>query len=253
MADDLLQVINSTLEKRSHRANGRKDVNFEFADMASHLMRNPLSVIQTSVRCLQTLDLEPVDRDNLQEKIWQQSQRLTNFANELLNILRLETEGAHVYTAPVSLPPLVERVLAFVRHENPDLNFQMQPTVAPLPPVAADSVKTEMIMLNLLLGAGRRCHPLGGTVTIALIANTAEVVITISDNGRPIPIGPAEDIFQPFYAPGRTQTNIPSTYQLGLYTTRRWVELQRGRIWADSIAGEGSRFSFSLPIWECRS
>jgi signal transduction histidine kinase len=43
---------------------------------------------------------------------------------------------------------------------------------------------------------------------------------------------------------------MPSTYQLGLYTTKHFVELQNGRIWAESESDRGSKFSFSMPVWE---
>ncbi len=42
---------------------------------------------------------------------------------------------------------------------------------------------------------------------------------------------------------------MPSTYQLGLYTTKRLIELQDGSVWAESQPDKGTRFGFSLPIW----
>ncbi len=56
-------------------------------------------------------------------------------------------------------------------------------------------------------------------------------------------------IFSRFYPIDNHGDKMPSTYRLGLYSTRRLIELQNGRVWAESEAGKGTRLSFSLPIW----
>ena len=103
--------------------------------------------------------------------------------------------------------------------------------------------------MNLLLSAARRCGQ-GGQITIKPEGRKAEVMISITDNGTPIPGELLEKVFWQFYPVDDGQDKMPSTYQLGLYATKRLVELQNGRIWAESWPTAGSQFSFSLPIWE---
>jgi signal transduction histidine kinase len=77
----------------------------------------------------------------------------------------------------------------------------------------------------------------------------AEVIISVKDDGESIPGEQLARIFWQFYPVDDGHNKMPSTYNLGLYNTKRLVELQNGRIWAESRP-DGTQFSFSLPIWE---
>ena len=226
---------------------GNTYLQFEFADMASHLLRTPLSFIQTSINLLMNVKLDAADQQELLSRMRKQNQRLKDFVNELLKVLRLETEGIQANTEAISLQPLIERVLNLVRYEQPHHIFEFRQPDGSLPMVMVDPTKTELILLNLLLSAVRRC-PNGGHITVRLAQNASEVIASIIDDGEPIPTKLLDKAFWQFYPIGGEDGKMPSTYQLGLYTTKQFVELQNGRIWAESQASRGSKFSFSMPI-----
>jgi PAS domain S-box-containing protein len=219
---------------------------FEFADMASHLLRTPLSFIQTSIDLLINAKLEVEDQQAMLRRMKLQTHRLKNVVNELLKMLRVETEGTQAYLEPVDLVPLVERVLNLIRYEQSHHTFELA-AYETLPLVQADQTKTELILLNLLLSAVRRCRH-EGQITVQLEQQAAEVVVSITDNGDTIPTKLLNKAFWQFYPVDNDNGKIPSTYQLGLYTTKQFVELQHGRIWAESQPGQGSSFSFSMPV-----
>ena len=181
------------------------------------------------------------------DKIREQGQRIREFTKDLLEMSRLETGSVHVYPEPVVLPTLIERVLDLIRPEEPRYVFSF---IAPdtFPIVAADSGKTELILLSLLRSAMSRC-PNGGHITMELEARTSEAVISVTDDGEVIPLRQLDRVFSQFYPVDDEGDKMPSTYQLGLYTTKRLLELQNGRVWAESQPDKGTRFSFSLPIW----
>ena len=219
---------------------------FEFADMASHLLRTPLSFIQTSIGLLMNVKLDADEQKAILSRMQKQNQRLKDFVNELLKILRLETEGMQTSSEPIAISPLIERVLDLVRYEQPHHTFEFHQPNDSLLMVMGDPTKTELILLNLLLSAVRRC-PNGGHITVQSERQGAEVIIGIIDDGRPIPIKLLDKAFWQFYPVDDEDGKMPSTYQLGLYTTKQFVESQNGRIWAESQAGRGSKFSFSMP------
>jgi signal transduction histidine kinase len=225
-----------------------KYIRLEFANMASHLLRTPLSFIQTSIDLLMNSDLDAEERRITLDRIWEGSQRLTEFTDELLEMLRLETEEVHVYIEPVALLPLVERVLDLVRYEKPCHHFNLI-GFDKLPMVAADLIKTELVLFNLLTSAVNRC-PEGGHITIEPEIGTSEVNISIIDDGESVPAKLLDRVFGQFYPIDDENGKMPSTYQLGLYTAKRLVELQNGRIWVKNQPEQGSQFGFSLPIWE---
>jgi signal transduction histidine kinase len=182
------------------------------------------------------------------KKMRSQNQRLKNVINELLRMLRVETEGIRASAEPVEILPLVERVLNLVRYEQPHHVFSLD-TNNRLSMVIADATKTELILLNLLLSAVRRC-PDGGHIAVQLEQRTSKVSVSITDDGKSIPVKLLDRAFWQFYPVDDEGGKMPSTYQLGLYTTKQFVELQNGRIWAESQSGKGSKFSFSMPVWE---
>jgi signal transduction histidine kinase/DNA-binding response OmpR family regulator len=221
---------------------------FEFADMSAHLLRTPLNLIQTSVDLLMSSKLDDRSQQKTLQRMKEQSQRLTEFTNELLKMLRLEVEGTRIHPERIYLPDIIQRLVNTLREEKGYHSFGF--IVPPdLPMVAADPTKTELVLLNLLLSSIRRC-PEGGHIEIALQVQGKEAVVTVTDNGQALQGKQLNQVFQQFYPVDDGYNKLPSTYHLGLYTTKRLVELQNGRIWAKSQAGYGSQFYFSLPIWE---
>ena len=89
----------------------------------------------------------------------------------------------------------------------------------------------------------------GGNIVLKLEARASEAVVTVSDDGEAIPLNQLDRIFTQFYAVDGDGDKMPSTYHLGLYTTKRLIELQNGCVWAESLPDNGTRFGFSLPIW----
>ncbi|MCB0213870.1 MAG: PAS domain S-box protein [Anaerolineae bacterium] len=223
---------------------------YEFANMASHLFRTPLSYIQASIDFLMSSELDTQERQAILSKMRAQSQRLAKYTNELLRLLRLENDDAAVCIEAVELLPLIERVLNLIQAERPRHGFTfINPNGHLIPKMAADPIKVELILLNLLLNAVRRC-PKGGEIKVEITTQSASVAVSISDDGEFIPAKQLRRIFWQFYPVDDDFDKMPSTYNLGLYNTKRLVELQNGRIWAESYPGQYSQFSFSLPIWE---
>jgi PAS domain S-box-containing protein len=222
-------------------------VRFEFANMASHLLRSPLSFIQASIDLMLNSELDVEEQRAMLSKMWEQGQRIREFIKELLEMSRLESGVVHVYSEPVVLPRLIERVLDLVRPEEPTYTFNFEAPGA-FPVVAADPGKTELVLLGLLRSGMSRC-PRGGCITVELETRASEVAVFVTDDGEPVPPRQLERIFTQFYPVDDDGNKMPSTYQLGLYTTKRLIELQTGRVWAESQLGKGTRFGFSLPIW----
>lgn len=220
----------------------------EFAQMASHLFRTPISIIQSSIDVLLESDLDDGERKNMLHSMRQQGQRLVDTVNELLKILRLETEGVAVQYAPIAVIPIVNRALTLVQDDNPYITFERSFSET-LPLALGDAAKTELIVLNLLLNAIRRCAK-GGHITVSAHSTPHEVLIGVEDTGPPLSPREKQRIFQRFYAVGDTEEKMPSTYNFGLYSVKQLVSLQRGRISVDSEPGATTKFFFSLPVWE---
>lgn len=225
-----------------------KQLELEFVNMASHLLRNPLNFIQTSIDLLIDSDLDIGEKQTILDGMREQSHRLSEATNELLKMLLLDVEEVRVNAKPTSILTLIERVLDLIQNDDPRYTFDL---TAPdeLPTVVADPTKTELVLLNLLTSAVKRCQN-RGYISIELEVRPSEVIISVVDDGEAISARPLDRIFGQFYSVDDEGGKMPATYQLGLYATKRLVELQNGCIWVESEPGQGSRFSFSLPVWE---
>ena len=86
-------------------------------------------------------------------------------------------------------------------------------------------------------------------MALGLEVRGSEAIVSVVDDGEPIPLKQLDRVFSQFYPVDDDDDKMPSTYQLGLYTTKRLIELQDGSVWAESQPDRGTRFGFSLPIW----
>jgi signal transduction histidine kinase len=226
---------------------GDEHIRFEFANMASHLLRTPLTSIQASIDILLSSELNAEEQRVMLDRLREQSQRMREFVKELLEMSRLEAGIVRVYAEPVALSPLIDRAFGLIQYEEPGHKFSFSLANA-LPIVAADLAKTELILINLLRNAVSR-SPNSGQITLEVETAADEVIISVADEGEAIPLVQLDRIFSQFYPIDSTSGTMMSTYHLGLYSTKRLIELQNGRVWVESQPGQGSRFSFSLPIW----
>lgn len=113
---------------------------------------------------------------------------------------------------------------------------------ASLPQVKAHHQYLQQILLNLLTNASK-FTPERGKITVSVSQNSTSLVVQVTDTGIGIPAEEQELIFQPYY-----QVNGGKGSGLGLAITKLLVELHGGKLWLKSAAGQGSTFSFSLPL-----
>lgn len=226
---------------------GDEQVRFEFANMATHLLRTPLASIQTAIDMLLGVELSVDEQRAMLTQMREQSRRMREFVKELLEMSRLEAGIVRIHAEPVILLPLLNRVLGLIQSEESRHTFSLL-VADSLPIITADLAKTELVLVNLLRNAVSRCQA-DGQITMSVEKRDEEVVISIADNGEAIPLDQLDRIFSQFYPIDSTGSTIVSTYHLGLYSTKRLIELQGGRVWVESQPGKGSRFSFSLPVW----
>ena len=119
---------------------------------------------------------------------------------------------------------------------------------ARVPAVVADLDRIVQVMLNLLSNAVKFCDAGHGTVEIALSQVQGYLRVDVRDNGPGIDAADQDAIFDKFRQAREPAAGKPVGSGLGLHITRRIVELLGGRIWVVSALGEGTCFSFTLPL-----
>mgnify|MGYP006144374171 CR=1 FL=1 len=111
----------------------------------------------------------------------------------------------------------------------------------------ADKTKLDIILTNFTSNAIKYNRE-GGKVTVSHALQDNMVVTSVQDNGLGIPAEQQAKMFQKFFrVEGDDRKNIPGT-GLGMYITKQFIEAMGGKLWFESVAGQGTTFHFSLPV-----
>src|SRR5690606_11445053 len=116
-----------------------------------------------------------------------------------------------------------------------------------LPTVAADATGVSEVLANLIDNAIKYSHE-GGVVNVSAAASSEFVTVTVEDNGIGMPDQVVSNLFHKFYRSHRSRETVAGT-GIGLYICKFIVESHGGTISVRSTEGQGSIFTFSLPIY----
>lgn len=229
-----------TMERRLARARE------EFTSMISHEMRGPLTGIVGYAELLATGKMAPQQLQQCAQLILQESLRLANLLDHVLDIERLAAGTLPFRPGPVALAPLVAEVFKLYDLRSPRHRL-VADLPADLPVLWADRNQLRQILENLISNA-IKYSPAGGEVRVQARPAGKLVRISVSDQGLGIPAAALPNLFRRFYrVPGPERQAIGGT-GLGLAIVKRMVEMHGGRIDVRSIPGKGSTFSFTIPV-----
>jgi two-component system phosphate regulon sensor histidine kinase PhoR len=218
----------------------------DFISNISHELRTPLAGLKALVDTLRGGALkDPPAARRFLKRMDTELDALTQMAQELLELSRVESGQAPLRLSPtpvadVLLPP-ADRLRP--QAERAGLSFTMNLGLQ-LPDVLVDAERAQLVITNLVHNAIKFTPP-GGRVTIGARPNGEEVIIWVQDTGVGIPAEDLPRIFERFYKADRARSGGGTG--LGLAIARHIVEGHGGRIWVESVEGEGSTFLFTLP------
>jgi signal transduction histidine kinase len=218
----------------------------EFVAIVSHELRTPLTALVGFADLLRTDDGDADERREWIEMLHEGAERLAHLVEELLDVSRIEEGRLELNRRPLDLTSAVETVTATFHSRASDRRIERQYAES-LPSVLADPDKLAQVLTNLISNA-IKYSPNGGPVRIAVEADDGALHLRVSDQGLGLPPDALELVFERFQRlEDESRQEIPGS-GLGLYITRHLVELQGGRIWADSPGpGKGSTFHVTLP------
>jgi signal transduction histidine kinase len=219
----------------------------EFVAVASHELRTPLAAVYGAAITLRHQDLDSKARDSMLDLIFQESHRLARIVNDVLWASQLESGRLGTNIERCDGVELADEVVTEARARLPD-GCTLELTVADsVPAVAADPEKLRRILVNLVDNAVKY-SPDGGRIDIEIGPADGHVRFAVRDQGLGMPESEHERIFDKFHRLDPNLQRGVSGTGLGLYICRELVLQMNGRIWVASAVGEGSTFSFELPV-----
>ena len=229
----------------------------DFIANISHELRTPLTSVRLLAETLEdVIETDPEKAQEFVEKIEIEVQYLTDMVTELLDLSRLESGYVTLTIEPVQAEQLVREVMARMLPLAQRHRVVLRTSVTEGHTlVAADSKQIMRVLVNLVHNA-IKFTPSGGTIVIGTrpLAGQRLQSFFVRDTGIGIRTEEIPRIFERFYKTSRSRTRNDyigpggGGTGLGLAIARHIVEAHGGRISAESEVGQGSQFTFTLPI-----
>ncbi|HSC26974.1 MAG TPA: ATP-binding protein [Vicinamibacterales bacterium] len=184
--------------------------------------------------------------DNLKVVV-SEGERLTKLIDDVLDLAKIESGKLEWHIEEVGVADVVERATAATSSLFEQKGLQLVKDVqADLPVLKGDRDRLIQVVINLISNAVKFTS--AGSVTCRAVRRDGEVVVSVIDTGPGIAPVDQPKVFERFKQVGDTLTDKPKGTGLGLPICREIVEHHGGRIWVRSTPGQGSTFSFSLPV-----
>ena len=233
-------------EEKNRQLDQLKD---EFLANTSHELRTPLNGIITIVESLIKGIGGPLSQE--QEKNLQlvrtSARRLSALVNDILDFSRIKHHDLRLHLRPVDLYSQVEIILELLKTQATFKNIQLLNRLEKDSPlVLADENRLSQILFNLVGNALRYTEE--GSVTITGNLQTDMMTVSVADTGIGIPENRLERLFEYYEQAGLSPEREYTGTGLGLPISRKLVELHGGKLDVASKVGQGSVFSFSLPL-----
>jgi two-component system phosphate regulon sensor histidine kinase PhoR len=218
----------------------------DFVSNLSHELRTPLASLKALAETLQEGALEdPPAARRFVDQIQIEVDALTQMVTELLELSKIESGRFSLDRSPVAASDLLHSASQRMQVQAERANIALRVDGADdLPKVEVDSQRLEQVLVNLIHNAIKFTRP-GGEVLLRAESIPGEVRFAVRDTGVGIPADEVSRIFERFYRVDKSRTG--SGTGLGLSIAKHIVEAHKGRIWAESVEGQGSTFYFTIP------
>jgi GAF domain-containing protein len=221
----------------------------QFLANMSHELRTPLNAILGYTELIQDgiYGDTPARISEVLERVEQSGRHLLGLINAVLDLSKIEAGQLILALADYSIADVVQLAVGSVESLAAEKSLALRVDVAPdLPIVYGDERRISQVLLNLVGNAIKFTET--GEIRVSASAANGSVVVSVSDTGPGIAAPDQDRIFEEFQQVDASSTRAKGGTGLGLAIAKRIVELHGGRIWVESTPGEGSTFTFSLPI-----
>ncbi len=243
----LSRAVNAMCE-RLKRVDAMKS---DFFSAMSHELRTPLTSIKQGIVLLQQ-GFEGREMSDRQKKLItilsQETNRLIEMVNSLLDLSKMEA-GMMIYNFhQEKLPPLIQKVITEMAPLMEAKKIRPRIVISQeIPPLNLDRERMLQVIRNLI-GNAIKYTSEGGQISISAYCKDRKVECAFKDTGPGIPKGNLNEIFEKFHQlPVKTSEWSKGT-GLGLAFVKHIITAHGGKVWAESILGQGSTFIFTLPF-----
>src|SRR6266700_1244404 len=221
----------------------------QFLANMSHELRTPLNAIlgYTELILDSIYGEMPAKAHAVLERVQVNGRHLLGLINDVLDLSKIEAGQLTLSLSDYSLGDVVHGVVAAVEPLAAGKRLAFRAEVAPdLPPARGDERRLSQVLLNLVGNAIKFTDK--GEVKIAASVANDSFTVAVCDTGPGIAASDQAKIFEEFQQADNSSTRQKGGTGLGLAIAKRIIEMHGGRLWVESSLGQGSTFSFTLPV-----
>ncbi|HEY3426354.1 MAG TPA: ATP-binding protein [Negativicutes bacterium] len=259
----LVKERTAELERACTELRQLDELKSNFLSNVSHELRTPLTSVLGFAKIIRkrfedVLIPEIISNDTKVQRGIQQikdniniilieGERLTKLINDVLDLAKMEAGKMEIEKKTIVIEDIINHASAATASlfEQKKLIFVTE-VEENLSPVQGDNDRLIQVLLNLISNAVKFTN--NGKVTCQAVKRQGEIIISVIDTGVGISPEDQKQVFDKFKQVGDTLTDKPKGTGLGLPICKQIIELHQGRIWVTSEPGQGSRFSFALPV-----
>lgn len=242
---ELAESFNAMADALQNNENKRRD----FVANISHELRSPITSIRGFIQGILDGTIPGDKRRYYLEIVLQESKRLTRLISDVLDLSKLESGESSLNIGPFDINELIR--LNIIRFESQIEEKEIDIFVTLSGDelfVLGDRDGIGQVISNLVDNAIKFTSK-GGRIEVGTSIENKKVVITVKDNGTGIPEDELKLIWDRFHMVDKSRTTKKGT-GLGLSIVRQIINQHNENIWVESKEGEGSKFSFTLPLYE---
>lgn len=225
----------------------------QFVSNVSHELRTPLTSVKSYVDALQEGAIEdPELSRNFLNVVEDETARMIRMINDLLELSRMDSSTLKIDQEYVNIGELFNYILdrfdmIIANDEQPEKRYSIAREISAVPIwVELDPSKFTQVVDNVMNNA-IKYSPDGGVITAKMVDHGNRVVLGINDQGLGIPAADLKHVFDRFFRVDKARSRAQGGSGLGLAISKEIIERFGGRIWVESVEGQGSTFYISLP------
>lgn len=217
-----------------------------FINMASHELKTPVTSIKVYLELLKTHAVVKSDAgtQKIINSIENQTKRLQELVEDLLDVTRTQTGKLRIHKEVFWLNKLVTETVSDLQNSQyQKIMIKKNQKIQ----IKGDRFRLSQVLSNLITNA-MKYSPQDKSVHVMLEVKGKRAVVTVQDFGQGIPVKHQKKIFERLYQLDPSPTNAFPGIGMGLFISKEIIRQHQGRIWVKSQVGQGSAFSFSVPL-----